>query len=262
VGIAEAFAWVKSDPLFLRPDPAGKLLTTREVRDAENKMIHLAAEGRGKHEALGSGKEWVIRHPLVGASEEQRMAVHHVLGSQDFVISFKGPAGAGKTELMTEAVTAIESLSGKRVMVLAPSSPSVEVLRAQGFAEADTLQQFQVNPELRQTAKGQVLWVDEAGFLSVRQMLELQEFALEHECRLVVTGDTKQHHSVERGDALRILEQSGVISQAALTKIYRQRIPELREAVKDLSKGRTAEGFDKLDKFGVIRTSKPFLSSI
>src|SRR5271165_2263426 len=118
VGIAEALAWVKSDPLFVRPDPDGKLLTTRQVRDAENKMIQLAAEGKGKYEALGGGQEWVIHHPLVGASEEQSKAVHHVLGSKDFVISFKGPAGVGKTELMTEAVTAIESLSGKRVMVL------------------------------------------------------------------------------------------------------------------------------------------------
>ena len=37
-----------------------------------------------------------------------------------------------------------------------------------------------------------------------------------------------------------------------LTKIYRQGIPELREAIGDLSKGRTGEGFDKLDKLGVI----------
>jgi hypothetical protein len=66
-------------------------------------MIRLAAKGQGKHEALDGGKEWVIRHPLVGASEEQKKAVHYVLGSEDFVISFKGPAGAGKTELMTEA---------------------------------------------------------------------------------------------------------------------------------------------------------------
>ena len=95
-------------------------------------------------------------------------------------------------------------------MILAPSSPSVEVLKAQGFANADTLQQFLVNRDLQQAAVGQVLWVDEAGFLSVRQMLELQEFAVEHNCRLVLTGDTKQHHSVERGDALRILERSGV----------------------------------------------------
>ena len=242
VSVAEALAWVKSNPLFVRPDPDGKLLTTREVRDAEKKMIHLAAQGQGKHEALGGGKEWVIRHPLVAASEEQSKAVRHVLGSEDFVISFKGPAGAGKTELMTEAVTAIESLSGKGVMLLAPSSPSVEVLRAQGFARANTLQQFELNPELQQAVKGQVLWVDEAGFLSVHQMLKLQEFAIEHNCRLVVTGDTKQHHSVQWGDALRILERSGVIAQAELTKIYRQRIPELRAAIEDLSKGRTGEG--------------------
>jgi len=83
-------------------------------------------------------------------------------------------------------------------------------------------------------------------------MLKLQEFALQHNCRLIVTGDTKQHHSVQWGDALRILERSGVIAQAVLTKIYRQRVPGLREAIEDLSRGRTGEGFDKLDKFGVI----------
>jgi ATP-dependent exoDNAse (exonuclease V) alpha subunit len=179
----------------------------------------------------------VIRHPLVGASKEQSQAVRHVLASEDFVISFKGPAGAGKTELMSEAVTAIESLSGKGVMLLAPSSPSVEVLRAQGFARANTLQQFELNPALQQAVKGQVLWVDEAGFLSVHQMLKLQEFAIEHNCRLIVTGDTKQHHSVQWGDGLRILERSGVIAQAELTKIHRQRIPELRAAIEEFKQG-------------------------
>jgi len=37
-----------------------------------------------------------------------------------------------------------------------------------------------------------------------------------------------------------------------LTKIYRQRIPELREAIEDLSKGRTGDGFDKLERVGAI----------
>src|ERR1700675_633029 len=126
------------------------LLTTHQVRDAENKMIQLATEGQDKHEPLNGGQEWVIRHSLVAASEEQIKAVAHILGSEDFMISFKGPAGAGKTELMTEAVTAIESLSSKRVMILAPSSPSVEVLRAQGFAHANTFADFELNPERQQ----------------------------------------------------------------------------------------------------------------
>jgi hypothetical protein len=55
------------------------------------------------------------------------------------------------------------------------------------------------------------------------------------------------------GDALWILERTGAIAQAVLTKIHRQRIPELRAAIEYLSNGRTAEGFDKLDKFGVIQ---------
>jgi hypothetical protein len=52
---------------------------------------------------------------------------------------------------------------------------------------------------------------------------------------------------------IRILERSGAIAQAEFTKIHRQRIPELRDAIEDLSKGRTGEGSDKLDKFGAIQ---------
>jgi hypothetical protein len=96
VSVAQALAWVKSDPLFVRPDPDGKLLTTRQVRDAGNEMIHLAPQGQGKHKALGGGKEWVIRNTNVGSSEEQSKAVHHLLGSKDFIISFKGPPGDGR----------------------------------------------------------------------------------------------------------------------------------------------------------------------
>ena len=86
-----------------------------------------------------------------------------------------------------------------------------------------------------------------------RQRTSTEGFAVEHNCRLVLTGDTQQHHSVQWGDALRILERSGVIAQAELTKIHRQRIPELRAPIEDLSKDRTGEGFDKLDKFGAIQ---------
>jgi len=61
------------------------------------------------------------------------------------------------------------------------------------------------------------------------------------------------HHSVERGDALRILEKSALVASAALTKIFRQQVPTLRAAIEDLSQGKTEEGFDKLDQFGVMR---------
>jgi hypothetical protein len=96
VPVAEALAWIKSDPQFVRPDPEGRLLTSREVRNAEIKMIRLAQDGQGKYDPLAGGKEWSIRNPLVAGTEEQTKAVHYVSRSKDFVISFKGPAGAGK----------------------------------------------------------------------------------------------------------------------------------------------------------------------
>ena len=40
---------------------------------------------------------------------------------------------------------------------------------------------------------------------------------------------------------------------AALTKIFRQRIPALPDAIQEPSRGETEKGFDKLDEFGVIR---------
>ena len=82
---------------------------------------------------------------------------------------------------------------GKRVVVLPPSSPSVEVLRANGFAQADTFQQFQLSPKLQQTAKGPRVMGGRGRISFCQQLLELQEFAVANDCRLIVTGDTKQH---------------------------------------------------------------------
>src|SRR5271165_1039454 len=75
----------------------------------------------------------------------------------------------------------------------------------------------------------------------------LVSFADKNDCRIVLSGDTRQHHAVDRGDALRILEDSGVVTVASLTKIVRQQVPELRQAVQDLSEGRSQAGFDRLD---------------
>jgi AAA domain len=55
-----------------------------------------------------------------------------------------------------------------------------------------------------------------------------------------ILENTKRHHSVQRGDALRTLERSGFIAQATLTKLHRQRIPEQRAAIEDLSNGQAA----------------------
>ena len=73
---------------------------------------------------------------------------------------------------------------------------------------------------------------------------------------LTQMGYARQHHSVDRGDALRVLEDSGAIDQPALTRILRQQIPALREAIQDLSQGKTESGFDRLEAAGVIHEAE------
>ena len=91
------------------------------------------------------------------------------------------------------------------------------------------------------------------GILSAKQMRWLAKFAAENQCRLILCGDSRQHHAIERGDSLRVLEKTSAIRPAGLTKIFRQRIPALRDAIQELSRGETEKGFDKLDEFGVIQ---------
>ena len=155
--------------------------------------------------------------------------------------------------MMPEAVAALESLSGKKVVVLAPSTKSVEVLKEEGFARSETFQRFDVDTLLQNVSEGCIIWVDEAGFMSARQMRWLLEHALASKNRVILSGDYRQHHSVERGDALRVMRQAGAIREFTLGKIRRQKVPELLEAVKDLSEGRTLAGYDKLDAVGVVQ---------
>ncbi len=253
IGIAtvkEAEAFAGSDPVFVRT-PNG--LTTVRVLAEERQLLERVAGGRTRFEPLGGSERWEVLDPRVRASEEQTLAIEHVLRTRDLVTTIRGAAGTGKTTMMIEAVAALEKRSGKKVHVFAPSSSAVEVLKREGFSGAETFQQLMENEDLRSRARGEILWVDEAGFLSVKQMNALVGLALENHCRLILSGDTRQHHGVERGDALRILERSGLVEQAALNRIFRQQIAALREAVNDLAAGQTERGFGRLDEFGAIQ---------
>jgi conjugative relaxase-like TrwC/TraI family protein len=248
--VKEAEEFAASDPVFVRT-PHG--LTTRQVLAEEQQLLEPVAGGRGSFEALGGSEPWEVLDPRVRENEEQRFAIQHVLRTCDLVTTIRGAAGTGKTTMMVEAVTALEKRSGKKVHVFAPSSSAVEVLKREGFSGAETFQQLMEDEDLRKRVRGQILWVDEAGFLSVKQMNALVGLALENHCRLILSGDTRQHHGVERGDALRILERSGLVEQAALTRIFRQQIAALREAVNDLAAGQTERGFGRLEEFGAIQ---------
>ena len=72
------------------------------------------------------------------------------------------------------------------------------------------------------------------------------------DARIVLSGDTGQHASVARGDAMRILENHSDFQSGQLTRIRRQRKAEYRKAVELAAQKRTAEAFTQLERMAAI----------
>src|SRR5260370_27515717 len=89
----------------------------------------------------------------------KKKAVTHVLGSRDLVTAITGRAGTGKTTMAKEAVKAVQTLSGRSVIVLAPASAAVETLKYSGFPGADTPANFQSKDYLKDPARDQILCI-------------------------------------------------------------------------------------------------------
>jgi ATP-dependent exoDNAse (exonuclease V) alpha subunit len=120
--------------------------------------------------------------------------------------------------MMRQAVAGIE----RPVVVLAPSADaSRKTLRAEGFEDADTVARFLIDEKFQQGVRDGVIWVDEAGLLGIRQLAQVFDKAKELNARVILQGDRKQHGSVERGAALRVLEEFAGLPVSQLKEIRR-----------------------------------------
>jgi conjugative relaxase-like TrwC/TraI family protein len=244
---------------ILRKEKSGiRYATTRQVLEEELAMSAFVRDGRGKRFKLGGAKPPALDAKL---SKEQRDAALVILNSRDTVTALKGGAGTGKTTMIKATVKGIEG-TGKQVFPFAPSTDASKgTLRAEGFENADTVERLLVDPRMQEAVKNQVIWVDEAGLLSVIDMKRLFDVAKAQDARVVLSGDTAQHTGVKRGDALRILERDSGIKTAQLKEIRRQTNETYRAAVKAISEGdapgkdgrtRLEAGMEILDNMGAI----------
>lgn len=259
--LAEAlgFAYGHTTPEAIKAEFAARQLIGRKIGDEhictsvdvlaeEVALINFARSGRSTAPRLGGRSLPEISTRL---SEQQKLAVRHILTSRDQVIAVKGGAGVGKTTLMKEAVAAIER-RGLKVFAFAPSAAAArQTLREEGFAGADTIAQLLVNPKLQQQVKGQVIWIDEAGLVGVRDLWRIMEIAGTG-TRIILTGDASQHAPVARGDAFRLLSRYAGLRVAEVTQIQRQELEGYKKAIEHLSKGDLRTAFRRLDELGAF----------
>ena len=226
-----------------------RMSTTRKVLDEERYVVGFARDGRGTCRPFARGEHRFHRDWL---NAEQKKAVERIVGSRDRVTILRGAAGVGKTELMKEAAEAIEK-GGTHVHAFAPSvDASHGVLRDAGFKDAQTVAMLLVNQKLQNEVAGGLIWIDEAGLVDMETMSNVFALADRLDCRVLLTGDRRQHSPVNRGAALRLLEDEAGLLPAEVKEIQRQ-AGIYKEAVKALSDGRTVEGFDRLSDLGWVQ---------
>jgi conjugative relaxase-like TrwC/TraI family protein len=234
---------------LVRAERQGRwMVTTPDVIAEERRMVEFARTGRGSQSRMGM-RQQPIRRDWLNAG--QKAAVRHVLSSRDRVTLIRGAAGVGKTTMMQEAVEGMTA-NGHSVFAMAPSAGARDVLRKEGFERAETLARWLEDPKLQQETRGQVLWVDEAGLISSKDMVRLFDAAKAGDNRIVLSGDRRQHGSVERGAALRLLEEDAGLVPAEIREIQRQR-GDYKRAVQALADGDTRGGFEQLDRMGWVQ---------
>lgn len=237
-------ALYKSPGLVVRPVGDRSYITTEQTILDEKTILRLAKEGRGACKKFAYAP-WEFSNSL---NQDQKDAVKHILSSQDKITLVQGGAGTGKTTLMQETAKAIKENTGLEVFAFAPTAKaSRDVLRKEGFSKADTLQMLLTSQELQQSVAGGVLWIDEAGLVSAKQMKNTLQLAKKLDCRVILSGDSRQHSSVEAGDSLRLLEKYSGLQMATLKAVVRQS-GFYRDAVEQISLGNMEKGVDILDR--------------
>lgn len=237
------------DSFLFRTDKDGQsVATTPEVLAEEKRVVEWVRRGHRTCSPLApSGSS--ISDPEIAA------AIGLILNSTDRVTALTGVSGAGKTTLMTKAIPAIDAAFAtrdKRVVVVSPTAETGRgTLRKVGFTDAETVERFLVSPAAQAKAENGVIWVDEASLLSIRDMGRLIDTADTLNARIILSGDTRQHRSVQRGDAFRTIIEHAGLEPAQLQTIRRQS-GLYKESMEHLAAERLVDAFHVFDKMNAI----------
>lgn len=238
-----------------------KFITTREILQEEEKLIERSAFGKSTKVSINP--DYQFKSKVL--NDGQKEAIRHVLESGDQIIMISGDAGTGKTTLLKEVKIGIEE-AGCKLFAFAPTSDASRgQLQNKGFEGAETIAKLLADQKLQNQMINQYMLVDESGLVSVPQMNQILDVAEAQNCRVILSGDYKQHSSVERGDATRIMETHAGLPVARVKEIVRQREQEAyKKVIEAIAQGIAIKGdpdrrvdevqcaFDKLDQTGSI----------
>lgn len=220
-------------------------LTTAAALERERIITSIAKRGKAKLHPITTREAVEHLAQSKNFTPGQRAALELATTSTDRVILIQGDAGTGKTYALSGL---LELKSNQQLRGLAPSAEAAVALETESGIPSQTLDSYLLSPN---TPNGETLILDEAGLMSSRQALALLSKAEQHECRVILIGDTKQLSSVEAGCPFRLLQRAGG-QTAYMTEGKRQKDPQLKAVIDLAAGGKIAESYNGLEQSGRI----------
>jgi conjugative relaxase-like TrwC/TraI family protein len=233
------------------PSAPGRSFTTPAMMELERETIERMRAGQGQYAELVSNRpREAIAREYDHLNESQRKAIKDILTTRDQVMALEGTAGTGKTTALAAVRDATER-EGYQVQGFAPTSRAAHRLAEAGL-ESSTLQRHLARGEegALSTDQKRLYVLDESSLASTKQMYTFLE-RLGPEDRVLLVGDVRQHEAVDAGRPYHQLQEAG-IRTAHLDEILRQRDPELKTVVEQLSRGEVQPAVEQLDQQGRV----------
>ena len=152
-----------------------------------------------------------------GLGDDQAAAVDTILNSATQGVVVLGPAGAGKTEMLSRVATAV----GKdQILAVAPTAEAAANLGEALSVVGETAARAALSDD--QVPRGGWVIVDEAGQLDTRTLAALSGRAATADARMILVGDTAQQGSVGAGGVFQSLaDRPDLVPAAVLSELWR-----------------------------------------
>ncbi|SAL79647.1 MobF family relaxase [Caballeronia telluris] len=261
----QAKAMVDSGIAKGRLQDTGTRYTTHIAQRRERDILALERAGRLRIEARLTAQQidaYLATRTRTderpGLNVEQARAVARIADTTNQFMAVPGFAGVGKSYMMKSAKELLEE-HGYHVSALAPYGSQKKALEESGI-ETRTLQSF-LKAKNKKLDGNTVVFIDEAGVIPARQMLETMKVIEATGARAVFLGDTAQTKAIEAGKPFEQLLAAGMQSTEIRT-IQRQKHPELLKAVELAAVGKAAASLAHITRVREVKDSNQRYSAI
>ena len=194
--------------------------TSTTIKSAEARVLCAAAQPA----------PWTVNPVVaVGLGDDQVEAVTAICAGKYQVTTVIGPAGAGKTTMLTAAAESYRQVQ-RPVTVLTLSAAAARVVTEETGLPASTIAAWRVG-QVKLPRHGLVI-IDEASMVPTLTLDQLIRVAAAYDCRIAMVGDYAQMGAPEAGGLLRDL--AGMPSATHMTSVRRFHQPWERTASKQL----------------------------